>query len=264
MLTIVQGGLYADLSRELRLRIEARMRAGKKSLLLVPEQQTVTAESEYAECLPPDAPLTFEVSNFTRLPNRIFREIGGLSDNYSDGTVKALYMWRALTELSPLLSPQYGRVSEGTVEKALDALREMRALCLDAEALSSAASEVQSTHARLAEKLSDLAAILALFHKLHDEKYRDSGEDALAAAKKLPEHPEIFADTEIFIDGFTSFTEEQYRVLEALLRTASVTLTLRIPKNRDEGFEYTEPRLVRDNLHALADRPQNFSTKQYA
>ena len=66
MLTIIQGGFYADTSRELRLRIEERMRMGKQTLLLVPEQQTVTAESEYAERLPADAPLTFEVTNFTR------------------------------------------------------------------------------------------------------------------------------------------------------------------------------------------------------
>ncbi len=254
MLTIIQGGFYADTSRELRLRIEERMRTGKPSLLLVPEQQTVTAESEYAERLPADAPLTFEVTNFTRLPNRIFREIGGLSDNYSDNTVKALYMWRTLTELAPMLSAQYSRVNEGTVEKALAACREMRALCLEPAILSEAADAVSETHPRLCEKLSDLAKILSLFRKLHGEKYRDSGEDVTALAEMLPRHPEIFAGTEIFIDGFTSFTEEQYRVLAALLRTASVTLTLKIPKGQESGFEYIEPRLVRERLTALCRR----------
>ena len=254
MLTIIQGGFYADTSRELRLRIEERMRMGKQTLLLVPEQQTVTAESEYAERLPADAPLTFEVTNFTRLPNRIFREIGGLSDQYSDNTVKSLYMWRTLTELSPMLSTRFSRVSEGTVEKALAAYREMRALCLDPATLSEAAAAVNETHPRLGEKLSDLAKILALFRSLHGEKYRDSGEDVLAMAEMIPAHPEIFAETEIFIDGFTSFTEEQYRVLSALLRVANVTLTLRIPKNDSDGFEYTEPRLVRERLTALCHR----------
>ncbi len=254
MLTIIQGGFYADTSRELRTRIEARMHAGKHSLLLVPEQQTVTAESEYAERLPAAAPLTFEVTNFTRLPNRIFREIGGLSDNYSDNTVKALYMWRTLTELSPLLSAQYSRVNEGTVEKALAACRELRSLCLDASVLSEAAEAVAEAHPRLSEKLSDLSKILALFRSLHGEKYRDSGEDSLACAEMLPEHPEIFHDTEIFVDGFTSFTEEQYRILSALLRTASVTLTLRIPKNAENGIAYAEPMQVRERLTALCHR----------
>lgn len=254
MLTIIQGGFYADTSRELRARIEERMRAGKRSLLLVPEQQTVTAESEYAERLPAAAPLTFEVTNFTRLPNLVFREIGGLSDNYSDNTVKALYMWRTLTELSPVLSTQYGRVNEGTVEKALAACREMRSLCLDAAVLSEAAEAVSEAHPRLSEKLSDLSKILALFQTLHGEKYRDSGEDVLACAELLPKHPEILRDTEIFVDGFTSFTEEQYRVLSALLRTASVTLTLRIPKNGEDGFAYTEPMRVRERLTALCHR----------
>lgn len=254
MLTIIQGGFYADTSQELCTRIEERMRAGKPSLLLVPEQQTVTAESEYAEHLPAEAPLTFEVTNFTRLPNRIFREIGGLSDNYSDNTVKSLYMWRTLTELSPMLSAGFGKVNEGTVEKALSACREMRALCLDPALLADAEAVARDSHPRLGEKLSDLAKILHLFQILHGEKYRDSGEDVLAMADMIPAHPEIFAGTEIFIDGFTSFTEEQYRVLSALLRVANVTLTLRIPKNNEDGFEYTEPRLVRERLTALCRR----------
>lgn len=254
MLTIIQGGFYADTGHELQTRIEARMRVGKPSLLLVPEQQTVTAESEYAERLPADAPLTFEVTNFTRLPNLVFREIGGLSDNYSDGTVKALYMWRTLTELSPLLSPQYSKVNEGTVEKALAAYREMRALCLDSSLLAEAASATEDTHPRLSEKLSDLSKILALFRSLHGEKYRDSGEDVLAMAETIPQNPKIFADTEIFIDGFTSFTEEQYRVLSALLRVTDVTLTLKIAKHSEDGPEYAETRLVRERLAKLCNR----------
>ncbi len=254
MLTVIQGGFYADTGRELRLRIEARIRERKPSLLLVPEQQTVTAEDEYAQNLPADAPLCFEVTNFTRLPNRIFREIGGLADNYSDETVKALFMWRTLTELSPLLSPAYGKVNEGTVEKALGAQREMRALCLDAPLLSEAAEAAAATHPRLGEKLSDLSKILSMFHTLHDEKYHDSGADVLVMAKKLSEYPRLLADTEVFIDGFTSFTEEQYRVLEALLRVTSVTLTLKIPKTAESGFEYTEPRTVRERVTALATR----------
>ncbi len=254
MLTLIQGGLYADTGREMRTRIEARIRAKRPSLLLVPEQQTVTAESEYADRLPADAPLSFEVMNFTRLPNRIFREIGGLSDSYSDETVRALFMWRTLTELSPLLSPSFGKVSEGTVEKALSALRELRAMCLDAPMLSEASEAVEQAHPRLSEKLSDLAKVLALFHSLHDGKYRDSGDDMLVMAKKLFEHPDILRGTEIFIDGFTSFTEEQYRVIEALLSVTDVTLTLRIPKTAEDGFEFTEPRCVRERMTALAAR----------
>lgn len=252
MLTVLQGGFYADMGRELRTRIEARIQNEKASILLVPEQQTVTAESEYADHLPASAPRFFEVSNFTRLPNRIFRELGGLCEDHSDKTVKALYMWRALTELSPTLSPQYARVSEGNVEKALSAYRELRSLCLDAEMLSDASEQVAEGHPRLSEKLSDLAKITALFHTLHSEKYRDSGDDMLATVKKLSEHPALLADTEIFIDGFTSFTEEQYRVLEALLRQTSVTLTLRIPKLAEDAHEYTEPRAVLDRLKRTA------------
>lgn len=254
MLTIIQGGFYADTGNELRTRIEARIRAQKASILLVPEQQTVTAESEYADRLPPSAPRFFEVSNFTRLPNRIFRELGGLAEDHSDKTVKALYMWRTLTELSPTLGPQFSKVSEGNVEKALNAYRELRSLCLDAKTLSEAAEAASSEYARLSQKLSDLSKIITLFHSLHGEKYRDSGDDMLAMVKRLHERADILKDTEIFIDGFTSFTEEQYRVLEALMRATNVTLTLKIPKLSEDAYEYTEPRAVRQRLTRTAQR----------
>ncbi len=254
MLTIIQGGLYAETSRELCARIEARIAEDKPSILLVPEQQTVTAESEYAERLPASAPRTFEVSNFTRLPNRVFRELGGLSDDYSDASVKALYMWRTLTELSPLLGAQFSKVNEGTVERALNAYRELRSLCLDPATLAEAAEAASEEHPRLSEKLSDLSKIISLFRSLHAEKYRDSGDDVLAVAEKITENPEIFRETDFFIDGFTSFTEEQYRVLNALMRVTNVTLTLKIPKHSEEGYEYTEPRSVRERLTKDAAR----------
>ncbi len=254
MLTIVQGGFYADTGRELCTRIAARIGEERHSILLVPEQQTVTAESEYAELLPASAPRFFEVSNFTRLANLVFREIGGLSDKYSDASAKALYMWRALTELSPVLGAQFSKVNEGTVERALSAYRELRSLCLDPETLTEAAEAAKEAHPRLCEKLSDFSKIISLYRTLHAEKFRDSGDDMLAVARLITENPEIFEKTEFFIDGFTSFTEEQFRVLEALMRVTSVTLTLKIPKTAEEGYEYTEPRAVRDRITKSAAR----------
>ena len=53
-----------------------------------------------------------------------------------------------------------------------------------------AVEAVEAAHPRLSEKLSDLAKVLALFHSLHDGKYRDSGADMLVMAKKLFEHPD--------------------------------------------------------------------------
>ena len=42
---------------------------GQDAILIVPEQETLTRERAMASILPPSAPLTFEVTNFTRFIN---------------------------------------------------------------------------------------------------------------------------------------------------------------------------------------------------
>ena len=84
-------------------RIQENIQAGKEVLLIVPEQQTVSVERRMLELLPPFAQLQFEVVNFSRLANRVFRALGGHSWNTATPTVRALSMWRALRDLAPLL-----------------------------------------------------------------------------------------------------------------------------------------------------------------
>ena len=69
MLTFIEGGFHSDMDGEIMERIRKNVTAGKKTLLIVPEQQTVSAEIEAAEALPSFAPLSLEVTNFTRLAN---------------------------------------------------------------------------------------------------------------------------------------------------------------------------------------------------
>ena len=74
---------------------------GISSFLIVPEQETVMAETLAAETLPMTVAQVFEVTNFTRLANTVFRETGGLSLRYATPADKALVMHKTLRELSP-------------------------------------------------------------------------------------------------------------------------------------------------------------------
>ena len=85
-----------------KIREDAKNR--KKAILIVPEQQTVEVERAMLATLPPSAQLTFEVLNFSRLANKLFRVFGGLSYNYITPGTKQLLMWHTLRELSDQLS----------------------------------------------------------------------------------------------------------------------------------------------------------------
>ena len=88
---------------EITNRIQADIRTGKNVLLIVPEQQTVEAERTMLKLLPPAAQLSFEVVNFTRLANKLFRIFGGLSYHYITAGMKHLFMWQTLRELTGIL-----------------------------------------------------------------------------------------------------------------------------------------------------------------
>ena len=141
MLRILRGGFFSvgreKLTEEIKLAVNER----KPTLLIVPEQQTVLSETELASMLPSYSPLCFEVTNFSRLANTTFRALGGINGEYCDKAVKALIMWRALTELSPMLNMTSGKreITAGLVESALMAIGEMQSLSITAEMLEAGA-----------------------------------------------------------------------------------------------------------------------------
>ena len=77
MIKLILGGAGTGKSTRLREMICDDVLHGVSALLLVPEQETVAAERRMLDILPPSAQLSFEVTNFTRLANRVFRTCGG-------------------------------------------------------------------------------------------------------------------------------------------------------------------------------------------
>ena len=215
----------------------------KPACLIVPEQQTVMAEALMTHVLPPSSVLTFEVTNFTRLANTTFRTLGGLSGEYCDSEKKALIMWRTLTELSPTLALTSGRreISAGLVESMLSAVGQMQNLGIHPTDLAeAAANDNLRSDGRLSAKLSDLAAIFALYKELLGQRYADTGDDAEAMIKKLEDNPAFLSDTALFIEGFSSFTAPQYKLIALLAARTSVNVALTLPKGKEGAFEYSE------------------------
>ena len=255
MLRLLEGGFTSNIHSELLREIEKSIKADSRVYLIVPEQQTVAAECEMSKVLPPSAPLCFEVTNFTRFTNTAFRAIGGISGEYSTPVAKSLTRWRALTELSPTLSMTKGRpnVPTGTVTKALSAVAEMQALGITPESISKIAA-AGGYDKRLGEKLSDLALLYSLYKQMLGERYVDSANDASVLADMLAESPDFLLGAEIFIDGFTSFTETQYKLLGEMMKHVPVSITLTIDESHSSSFEFGEVREARRRLIQMADK----------
>ncbi|MCQ2386807.1 MAG: hypothetical protein MJ078_09130, partial [Clostridia bacterium] len=130
----------------------------RKVILLVPEQQTVKAESKMADFLPASAPLWFEVANFSRLANEVFRLKGGLCYQYADKLSSVLFMWKALEKECPSSDTEYA-VNRYKAEELCKAADELSAFGVSYADLEEAVSAFPDNSA-LRKKVSDLSRIL--------------------------------------------------------------------------------------------------------
>jgi len=256
MLRIIEGGFFSRAHEEIKNEILKLVRDGKRVFLIVPEQQALVSEAEMTELLPTSSPLFFEVTNFTRLSNTVFRGLGGADASYCDNTKKSLIMWRVLTELSATLTMTGGRheVSSGIVERALAAVAQMDSLGIGTEELNAALNSVPKSEGRLLSKLEDLIAIMTLYKKTLSERYADTSDDVTVATRLIKENPTFFDGASFFVEGFTSFTKGQYALLGLLARLENVTVHLTLPRAERDAFLYTEIRETQERLSQAANK----------
>ncbi len=255
MLIINECGFSTAAHEKMKKNIASLIERGVRSYLIVPEQQTVTAEAEMARELPAAAPLFFEVTNFTRLADGVFRSLGGVSRRQADAPSRSLLMWQTLTELSPVLDMTRGRpdVNDGLVKKALAAIGELEAGAIATEELSALSASTELSP-RLKSKISDLVMISSLFRSLLEKKFGEREDAVIRCAKALSENPRHLSDAVFFVEGFTSFTEGQYRVISQLISRCELTLYLPLPRYDAEGFEFFEIAHTKSRVSALCDR----------
>ncbi len=272
MLKIIYGDLSSDAYNVIKNSISELIDKKVRSFLIVPEQQAVVTEKELLRELKPSASLSFEVTNFTRLADTVYRKIGGLAGEYSTKAKEALVMWKTLTELAPFLDMTGGdctilrdrfeitdedrekaavsgktadTVTAGHVRKALSAVSELKGLSIEPKLLTLIAdSDRLKDNSRLKAKLSDMANILAFYTSNLKESYtsvRDVCENLAQTLKDPNNKTAAFGtDTEFFVYGFTSFTDPQYKVLFELMKNYTVTVHIPMHEWQRKSFEFTE------------------------
>ena len=250
MIRLITGDFGSGKTTAVAAAIAADVAAGRRAFLLVPEQQTVSSERDMADMLPPSAPLCFEVTNFSRLANTVFRQVGGLSYRYAGAGTRTLLMWRAMGELLPLLHEKEGEQELGRVRKMTAAMGELSALSLTPAALANAAKKLEDG-SRLRGKLEDLSLLSTLYHALLREKYDDAADDLDRLADLLAEK-RVLQEAHLYVDGFISFTEQEWRILRAAAAQCDLTVTLTLPKAREEDISFEETRLTAARLQRMA------------
>jgi len=197
----------------------------RNSILIVPEQQTVSAERKALDILPTSSAVDLEVLNFSRLCNSAFRKYGGLSYHYITPSMKALFMWRTLRELAPMLEEYSAAAHEiSLTDVMLRAAEELKICAVSPSMLENAAKKLPDGGLRA--KLRDISIINSAYSNLVAESFDDKSEDMAKLCDILERKP-FFEGKQVYIDSFTSFTALEYKIIEHIFRQAeNVTVAL--------------------------------------
>lgn len=244
--------LHARLTDELKEAVASR----QQIYLIVPEQQALTAERDVADKLQAESAQQLEVTNFTRFADTIMRRIGGVCAKYSTPADESLIMWRALTELSGAvtLTKKAKRLGSGTVGRILAAVKELQVKGVSPRELSDIVEPAREKDRRLGEKLDDLSKVYALYKALADARFANIHDTLASVAERISDDGEIVKGHTVIIDGFTSFTASQLKLIGALIKSCDVTIRLSLPRYGAELFEFSQIKQTERQLIREADR----------
>ncbi len=224
IVSFIMGRAGTGKTELLLSKIKENESSGKRSVLIVPDRATFSAEKRLSELLGKGIMNTFIVS-FTSLARRVASEIG-------DGRVflsmqgRQMLLRRTIEENKSSLTA-FSRVAlhRGFTKECDEMILKCKRFGIEPAALVNAASD-ESLPLSLRDKLRDFAAIFDNAAAAMDMKYMD-GEDLVnSLIENLP--ASAYCAYDFFVDAPETLNEQSVRILSVLFNHApKVTITIR-------------------------------------
>lgn len=195
---------------------------GPPLIYLVPDQMTFQSEKAMLKVTDIGGMIRAQVYSFSRLAWKVLQETGGLARTHLT-SIGTNMMLRKIIEnhRAKLRAFQSSADKHGFIEKTAEMIAEFKRYCVDPSTIFIDST----TNQALQDKLHDLQLIYTEFHHQLKGKYLDAEDYLSLLAEKIPESVYL-TDAEIWVDGFHSFTPNEYLVLEQLMKHARrVTFT---------------------------------------
>ncbi|MBH0228739.1 helicase-exonuclease AddAB subunit AddB [Halobacillus yeomjeoni] len=224
---------------ELETKLKADPR-GPALLYIVPDQMTFQQEYALLKREGLEGSIRAQVFSFSRLAWRVLQETGGGTKKFITSTGVQMMLRKIVEERTSDWSVfQKAVEKQGFIEQLEGMITEFKRYRIMPEDLHQQMAAIdQYTHTTsqeqgLRDKLEDLSYIYDRLVDALREQYIDSEDQLQLLADKIPE-ASFLEGAEIYIDGFHSFTPQEYTVIEALLKkvkTVHVTLTTEPPED---------------------------------
>ncbi|AKA70723.1 helicase-exonuclease AddAB subunit AddB [Clostridium scatologenes] len=194
-------------------------------ILLVPEQFSFQAEKNLIKIIGEAGMLKAQVLSFRRMAYKVLNEVGGLTRKHINASGKSMLIYKIMEENSSKLKVFKKSVKrQGFITTVSDIITEFKRYDITLENLNSTLDRIENENLR--NKMEDLILIFSQFEERLHKKYVDSEDDLTILAEKMSKS-HMFDEAEIWIDEFSSFTPQEYKVLDRLMdKTKRINITL--------------------------------------
>lgn len=200
----------------------------KKLFLIVPEQFTLQTEFDLITKMNLDGIMGIEVLSFERLAYKVLTEVGGIKKTAINDLGKVMILRRLFDKHSKDLAI-YKNASKqsGFLVNFCELVCEFKRNDITPEFLQMKTQLIQE-EGMLKEKLSDIAFMYNQFNEYMKNRYTDDEDRFNLLIEKLDE-ASFLNESQIWIDGYSGFTSQQYRIIERVVHKAdrvNISLTL--------------------------------------
>ncbi len=215
MLQLVMGRAGSGKSTFCLREVERLAKAGKRAVLIVPEQSSFALERTLTLRLGDTLAPFATVKSFKSLSGDIFAECGGGARKRVNEAVRASLVRRAVAALSEqVVCFRRHRRDFSFFAMTAAVIEELKNAGVTPEQMETIATFADSSLS--GEKLREIAAIYRMYEVLLGDKYLDAASETAAAAAASAHSAQFFGCT-LFFDGFTGFTEPQLEMIGHLL-----------------------------------------------
>jgi len=207
-------------------------------ILIVPEQYTFVTENKILKYIGERALMRTQVLSFKKMAHEVFDECGGRVKKIIRDSGKNMLIHKILNENIDELD-YFKKISreQGFNEIVSELIKEFKKYNVNIEALDNIDEKIEDLE--LVQKMKELSVIYDKFNLKMHEKYIDGDDELTLLNNKLTEC-EIYKNTEVWIDEFTTFTPQQMETIRLLAkRCKRVNITLCM-ENREFDKENTD------------------------
>lgn len=214
-------------------------KTSKTYIFIVPDQMTFQMETSFLNKESLSGMLGTQIFSFSRLAWKILQETGGLSKTFLSQTgIEMVIRKAALDQKDRLKIFSKATSRKGFYSELAKLFKEMKQEEVSVADLENSAINMSKS---VTNKIHDISLIYQKYEELLAGKFLENEDYLRLLADKIIES-DYLNQTEIIIDGFTSFSKQELTVIEKLMHKCdkvTVSLTLNVPEIQKGLEEYS-------------------------